>query len=458
MRKRVLGILIALVVCMTSMSAAACSGGKKDGEFDVLFLANNKEIAFYEAHFASVATELGVKINFTGVAHDNYYDKLTTEINGNNVPDILYIKPSDIREFVSSGIIADITSELEKYSTTMDRVYDVAKEIYQYDKATKQMKTGATYAVPKDLSVQQLGYNKTLIERKAQLIEAAGLKLPWNMNWASENYTWDEYKTMAGILNDTSDSKNPIYGCDIPNIEILTWSFGGSILSEDLQTVQINSAAFKQAVQYQAELIASGAGNYQGATFDNFVSGKVAFYGEVNSFDIKNYDDYFSNLDMEWDIMPWPVASETDAPTSWTGKITSAGYAVSEKCKDKAKAVEIIMSLLTDKTQTKLVATDKLMLPLFADMAESFIDPDFDSVYSPKSRSIYIDVINGDNGKFSDDYMCFNLTWQDPYKVHYLELIHAASADKVLSLIKTDEAYSSMQADVQKRYDQIKNR
>lgn len=449
MKKKLLSLILGLVLCLGVVPGLTGCGKKAD--LSVLLMVNSTENQFYEKHFQQMGEELGITIEYTGIAFANYYDKLRSEINGGTIPDIFYVRPSDLRERIADEHIADIESLVAAQTDVqIADIYDSAFSSYRYNASTKQLGNGNLYAVPKDLSVQQLGYNKTLIQRKAQYItEELGLKLPWEMDWATENYTWDEYKAMAACLTDTSDKNNPVYGCDIPNIEILTWSFGGNIVEND--TVQLNSDAFKQAVQYQADLISDGAANYQGATYDNFVAGKVAFYGETNSFDIKAFDETFARLDMEWDVMPWPVAEGAE-PTDWTGKITSAGYAVSSECADKETAVKVMMSLLTPATQNKLVAQEKLMLPLYKKVAEeTYVSEQYDDVYSPKSREVYIDVISGKNGKFSIDYSCYSLTWQKTY-TDYLETIAAAAGDKVQSLIKSAAEYDALNASVQTAY------
>lgn len=459
--KKFVGLLLSLALCFGTVSAlAGCGGNKrKAGEFTVLFMANSSENKFYEAHFKKLEETLGVKIKYEGIASKDYYGRLTAEINGNTTPDIMYIRPSDVRQFVRDGVIANINAEAAAQTDAdLSKLYPSALESYRYNRETHRIGSGDLYALPKDLSAQQLGYNKTIIEKKRTEILAAGIaKLPWEMNWETENYTWEELKTMAQICTDLSDIANPVYGMDVPNIEVLIWGYGGSLLSEDMQTVQGNSQAVKNAVRMQAELMSSGAANAAGATYDNFVANRVAFYGEVNSFNIKDFEDTSKANGWEWDVMPWPTMDKSQ-PGNWTGVISSAGFAVCEDCLDKTMAVRIIASLLTEQTQEKLVKDEKLMLPLYKSVAEqAFISSDYDDIYAPLHRKVYIDVISGAHGKFSVNYRCYNTNWRKDFN-DYLEELWAAKANEVEGKLKSDAQYDAMNAAMQSLYNEVKDR
>ncbi len=467
--KRILSCLLVLALCIGVVPAFAACGGKSD--ITILLMCNAQEAAFYRTQFKATEEKLGISIKFEDKASGEYYDAVRQAINRGDTPDIIYVRQSDVRRYLDSGLLADISSYLGDYKTQLDRVYTSAKEMYMYNPSTKTWGEGGTYAVPKDLSVQQLGYNRTLIhENRGKIYEEFGtqrnddddgiprnadgtVKMPWEMDWATENYTWEQYLRMAKAIN----AINGVYGCDLPDIEILTWAFGGTILSSDLQNVQIDSPAFKQAAAFQARLIDEGAASTGGATYENFQSVKnVAFYGLVNSFDIKSFDDSIGAGN--WGVMPWPYVEGVSQPTEWQGKITSAGYAVTNACKNKAQAVSVIMELLDDSVQNRLVQTEKLMLPLFTDVAAEFVKPEYDDVYSPESRSVYIDVISGKNGRVSDSYYTYDTDWYNLIATEYTEKIFGAEKGKADSVLLTDAGYTALQKSVQELYDSTKNR
>lgn len=478
MKKKLLSVLLVVALCIGVVPTFAACGGKSDVR--VMLLANGNESRFYDSHFATVGTDMGITIDFEPQASADYYNKLSTYANARNLPDIIYIRQSDVRQFLNDGLIADISGELAAYKSTMDRIYSSASDMYKYDNNAKKWGEGGTYAVPKDLSVQQLGYNRTLIHKNRSAIydefgaarndgddgiprnENGTVKMPWEMDWSNENYTWNQYLRMAKALNSVSG----VYGCDLPSVEILTWSFGGSLISDDMQNLKIDEKPFKDAVAYQAKLIDEGAANTAAATYDKFVGDKnVCFYGLVNSFDIKNFDDAFNydddgnKLDTEgWGVMPWPYNPDTQEFNEWQGIITSAGYAVTSSCKNKEQAVKVIMSLYTDAVQNRLVQTEKLMLPLFADQEAAYVDHTNDEIYSPSSRGVYMDVISGRNGRTSDLYRCYETTWMDYIQTEYLDNIFNAEKGKAASQLKDDAGYTSFKNTVQSSYNNEKNK
>ena len=495
----------ACVVTVTEATKGEEEEEKEEDPLSVLLLINSKEHQFYTQHFKKVASEMDITIDYEGRAAANYYDSLKANVAKGDVPDIFCVRPSDIREFLDKGLIADISEEIAAYSERLDDMNAFAKGLYRYDTTTHKFGEGKTYALPKDLSVQQLGYNVNLIYKNRTVIwdafegytgdypkypaghaDAGKLKMPWDMDWSKENYTWGQYLIMAKALSEKGGTKGPgsgneVFGCDFPNYEILTWSFGGELLTGD--HVNVDSDAFKQAAKYLADLRDKGAANRSGATYGNFVAmHNVCFYSEISSFDIIDFDNYLPlengvnvtradgrTYTKGWDVMPFPVpdaaagegkyakvkGSEVN-PTDWQSVITTAGYAVSASCKDKKRAVEVIMSLYTEAVQEDLVAERKLQLPLFeGDVMDSFLDTAFDAKYSPLSRSIFMDVISGKNGQVGAAYACYDTQWQDLIVSDLLEGIYEpdgknSSADELEN--RYTDAFIEL---VQTRYDQF---
>ena len=506
MKKKIVTLVLSLLLCLGVVPTMTACGKKSD--VSILLLANSQENAFYDAHFKQVGSEMGIKIGYIGQASSDYYKALTNEINKGATPDIFYVRPSDIRSYLHDGLIADISEEIANYQAehadeNYSRIYDHAKEMYKYNVSTKTWGEGGTYAIPKDLSVQQLGYNVDLIYRNRQLIydyynanatkkatlpkkgggtvgsgDANTMALPWDMDWATQNYTWTQYKDIAAVLGNSGKTAggDSVYGCDFPNYEILMWSFGGTLLSADMNTVNVGSAAFEKAGKYIADLVDSGAANYAGASYDKFIGTKdVCFYGLVNSFDVLKFDENLGKFDAAhpenggWGVMPWPVAdptgdyarvdNTTPAPTAWQGVITSAGYAVSKTCKDKARAVEVIMTLLADDVQTKLLMEEKLQLPLFEDWEADYLKPANDNLYSPPSRSIYIDVISGTNGRISDLYKCYETTWHDKISTALFEYIYPVEKGQGKGLAAWNSHWdATFKSDIQTIYDRNKDK
>lgn len=431
MKKRLTACMTAACLAATAVGVAVSltgCGGEGDkfptkesdptASIDILLLANADETEFYNKYFARKAEEYGIKITFQGLEENPYEQKLDAALQGGNLPDIFYVRPNDILQYKDNIYcleqFKDTVATNEKLNLNLDNIAPLALDLYKYNDQTNMMdaKNGELYAFPKDLSVQQLGYNKTIVGIYASAIKAAGLDLPWEMDFSTENYSWQEYRQMCEIITrEAKAAKNKHYASDVPDIEILTKSFGGNVLNTETMQIEVTSAAATKAIDYQKSLVTgeNPAADYTYATQANFQAGKVAFYGMVGSWEVGTYDSALG--EGNWDVMPWPTE---DGSVNWNGKITSAGYVVSNKCKNWQVAMEIAASFMTNRVQEEMVRDEKVSIPMSKSLQSAYLNSENDAVYSPKSRSVFIDVINGDHGFRPAVYSTFEDGWMKP--------------------------------------------
>lgn len=431
MKKRVAACMTAACLAATTVGMAVgltgC-GGKgpkfptKDSDpnanLSVLLLANTAEREFYNPYFEEMAEKYGIKITFEGYEESDYYSRLDSLMQQGNVPDIFYVRPNEILQYKDAIFcldqFKDTVAENENLNLDLNDIYPLALDLYKYNEKTNSMdeKDGELYAFPKDLSTQQLGYYKPIVEQYATQIHNADLKLPWEMDFKTENYTWAQYREMCEIIaTEANKQGNEHYASDIPDIEILAKSFGGGILDTKNMKVTVQTEAVKKAIAYQESLVKpsnenrKAAADYTGATQDNFIKKKVAFYGAIGSWEVGDYDKQLGKGN--WDIMPWPTE---DGSTNWYGKITSAGYVVSNKCKNWQAAMEIAASFMTTKVQTNMMQL-KVSIPMNVKLQNAYVDPTND--YSPATRSVFIDVIKGTSHSFRPaKYYTYQDGWQ----------------------------------------------
>lgn len=469
-----------VAVAAAALMAAAAVGtfaGCADWEhtIDIFLLANDNETQFYQKYFKDLEEELKeegfeYKIKFNGEQEGNYYDALKAAINRGATPDIFYVRPNELLQY------KDEIVELQSYAdgagkefVNLDDIYDTALNMYRFNPETGALgnATDKLYAFPKDLSTQQLGYNKTLLKKYEEKIKDAGLTLPWDMDWSTKTYTWDEYKDMCKVIADNAEANN--YACDVPSIEILAHSFGGDLidLSGGRAEGKINSLAegspINKAIKYQAELVDCGAADYERATYSNFSAGRVCFYGLVGSWEIADYNKLLGKDN--WEVMPWPTV---DGSTNWAGRITSAGYVVSQKAAaaEKGDIVKrIAISFMSNNTQNKLVRESQISLPLIKSWATDYKSAATDSVYTPKSRGVFLDVISGEHGFFPATYSTYDKIWIDQLDTA-LEVMWKAGKgtddkgnprDGALKNYAAKD-WASVQADMQSQYNDSKNK
>lgn len=423
------GSAVALTGCGGGGSKFPTTDSDPNANISILLLANSAETAFYKTYFKEKEQAYNEKngtnitIKFEGLEEGPYKNRRKTDIQQGATPDIFYVRPNEILQFKDN--IYCLQEFVDSYNffnndIELDKIYDLALDLYKYNDKTNKMdaENGELYAFPKDLSVQQLGYNKTIVAAYATEIKGAGLKLPWEMDFTTENYTWGEYREMCEIIAQAAATKgNKHYASDIPDIEILAKCYGGSILDTENLKVTITSDAVTNAIALQKDLLTPSGdhGNYAAAdkeaTQEQFEKGNVAFYGAVASWEVGGYDGAGAELGWEWDVMPWPTLN---GDTNWYGKITSAGYVVSNKCKNWQFAMELAASFMSTGTQEKMVQDAKICIPLNSDMRGEYVDPANDGKYSPKSRSVFVDVISGTHGFRPAKYYTYEETWLLP--------------------------------------------
>jgi len=419
-------------------------------------MANSGEIEFYEARFAEFTEQTGIEVNFLGVGWADYYTRLTTSMHAGNWPDIIYIRASDLILFTRENTIIAIDEYVEaaaqayfnvSWEQFSGRFFDTAIDLYSFDRSNESFMGGELFAVPKDLSVQQLGFVRDAIYANLPAIRAAGLRPPWEMDFAVENYSWYGFRRMAEIIG-ASDilcaDGGEIFGADLPPLEVLVWANNGQMINLDAGQVNLNSQPVRDAVYYQAQLLAGGGG-MSGDGFAHFLSGNLAFYSQVNSWDVGAFNyNLVDSLGLEWDIMPWPAGPTTLTgqmkvgqghpgtvrESDWHGLITSAGYAMTSRVRRdrRVDAARLLLHLITPTTLNERINAG-LTIPMDETLIEYYLT---DEAFSPQSRSIFLDVISGDNGRFPSWYWTASRTWEEAHFSSQLAIVHAATGNAAI--------------------------
>lgn len=474
--KKAVALAAAAVLAATAAGAlAGCgegsSSGGKSGTINILLLTNTNETAIYRQYFKEMEEQLkeeglNYSIEFNGMQDANYYNRLLADINRGSIPDIFYVRPNELLQYREN--IASLQSYADSQTeVNLSDIYPRALNMYRFNPATGEIgnEKDELYAFPKDLSTQQLGYNKSLLQKYEQKIEAAGYTMPWDMDFTQKTYTWEEYKNICKIIADeAAAARDTVYASDVPSIEVLAHSFGGELI--DLSNGRANgkvssltdeNGAMYKAIQYQKDLIACGAADYTLATYANFTSGRVCFYGLVATWEIAEYNEFLNeDVDDNWQVMPWPTV---DGSTNWQGVITSAGYVVSKQCAESEKgdvAKRIAISFLSSRTQNRFVRDEKIALPLIQSWEADYTNPENDNIYSPKTRSVFLDVISGRHGFLPAKYSTYDDLWISKLDDALGEMYKAGKSGVEKQYNDTD--WAKVEKDMQDQYDVSKNK
>jgi len=142
-----------------------------------------------------------------------YAAKILTLAAGDTLPDIFVVPAGSEQDFISRGILLDLTPYVKK-----DRGYFSQIPSYLMDFMSYK---GGIYGLPGNLGVHCLFYNRKLFDKE-------GLSYP------NENWTWDDFlKAAVRLTKRDARGVTVQFGSVIPDYLTLLYSFGGGIWSDD---------------------------------------------------------------------------------------------------------------------------------------------------------------------------------------------------------------------------------
>lgn len=210
-----------LVAIMATSLLAGCGGSKDSSEtadgkknLSIFIFANDHESTVYKSMIDQYKKDHADTIGNIDVqitTQDEYSKTLTGMMTAGDLPDIFYVGPESVEQFVENGYIEDLQPILdEKGISTDGMLAQEALDSYRYD--GDKTGSGDLYALPKDASVFAYAYNKDLFDE-------AGLDYPDPEN----PYTYDEFVEVCKKLTKDTDGDGEIdqWGCGFANAFML---------------------------------------------------------------------------------------------------------------------------------------------------------------------------------------------------------------------------------------------
>ena len=396
---------VAALALAGALALTACGSGDggEDGGDDTLtfmFRGGADEKAAYQAAIDKFTEDTGVRVEMTVTDADQYATKLQAAVSGNKVPDVFYIEQANLQSYVASGVLMDITQQVEDAGVDLDNIWPYGVDSYRFDGTLQGTPEGALYGLPKDVGPFGFGYNKTMLE-------AAGIPLPD----PDVPLTFDEFRDLAKQLTVDTDGDGAVdqwgTGLNVQwNLQSMVWSNGGDWTNEDRTEVTVDTPEFAEALQYFADLTlvdgvtpsASEAATLD--TYQRWMAGEIGFF-PVAPWDLSVYNE----LDFEYDVIPWPAGSTGESAT-WVG---SLGIGVSSTTSDPEAAVQLATYLSTDADAQQTLVDANIQVPNLIDMAEEWAQaPDA----QPANRQEYLDIVQ-DYGRAMPASFTYGAQWYD---------------------------------------------
>lgn len=361
--------LIKMLTVMAAIAAAvllAACGGDDEGSSDGSTESGEPvEITFWHGQTQGVADLLQVMIddfNEThpevvvskdsgGVNSDRMLQKVTAGLQADNYPDIAYIYGSDLANLAGGEQLLDLTEAIEAGDIDWDRFEEAGKAAVTVDERPR--------AVPGFIDNLAVVYNK-------EIFDAAGVDYP------TDDWTWDEFMATAAELNDPAAG---IAGFGWPGTgdEDTTWRIwplifqqGGSIVSEDGESVGFDGPAGEAALAEVAQAAADGS-VYIDSTAGSermqqlFASGKMAM-NVAGPYTLPEYVD----AGIEYGVASMP--SFTEEHTTIAGPDT---WAVFDNGEERSAAAIEFLDWFSEPEQQLRWITEAGSLPLTTDVEEA---------------------------------------------------------------------------------------
>jgi len=214
-----------------------------------------------------------INVNLTTAPFDDLHDKLVVRAAGGNLPDVFVLSELGITEFVSKGVLKDLTTLFKRDKVPLDNFLQPALAYVTSDGKPHAIRrvAGAYYGLPTWNSPCTISYNM-------DMWKAAGVAY-------NENWDWDQYRATLKKLTkpDGSQYGGPLFtglGGAIP------WAFiygnGGTWVNATADEYVGNSAQTVGAYQFLTDMALKdkstpSTDTIAGLTYtQQFTDGKVA--------------------------------------------------------------------------------------------------------------------------------------------------------------------------------------
>ncbi|WP_431838608.1 ABC transporter substrate-binding protein [Cellulomonas sp. Y8] len=401
LRAAALALAGALALTACGSGGGDDGGGSGDGEsLTFMFRGGADEKAAYQAAIDKFTEDTGVKVQMTVTDADQYATKLQAAVSGNKVPDVFYIEQANLQSYVASGVLLDITDQVEEAGVDLDNIWEYGVDSYRFDGTLQGTPEGRLYGLPKDVGPFAFGYNKTMLE-------AAGIPLPD----PDVPLSLDEFRDIAKQLTTDTDGDGAVdqwgTGLNVQwNLQSMVWSNGGDWTNEDRTEVTVDTPEFAEALQYFADLTtvdgvtpnASEAATLD--TYQRWMAGEIGFF-PVGPWDVSVYND----LDFEYDLIPWPAGSTGESAT-WVG---SLGIGVSATSGNPDAAVQLATYLSADPDAQQTLVDANIQIPNLVDVAEEWAGA---ADAKPANRQEFLDIVQ-DYGRAMPASFTYGAEWYD---------------------------------------------
>lgn len=403
-----------LIIALSAL--LAFSTGIFAEEITLMIYAQPQEKAILDKVVARFEqSHKGTKVNFISSTQDEYDAKIQAQLAANALPDVFYLGPGAVRQYVDNNKVLDLAPYVKNVKgVNFEDLYEKAVDTYRYD--GKNLGKGESiWALPKDFGPFAFAYNKTLFQKY-------GIPLPSK----TKPYTWTEFMDVCTKLTqDTNrDGLNDTFGTGL-NVHWafiqFVWGNGADFLDETHTKVTVTDPKFVEALQFWADMTLGGtvdgkkykpvtptASQAQSLdTYQRWIKGELGFF-PAGPWDLAKFNDP-EVIKFDYDLIPWPVHTSANKTATYRGGV---GYAVSKNAKNPQLAAELALYLSADKEANEMYSDLDLQIPNLKSLASRYTS----KPGKPENRQEYINIIQETGRAWPADYT-YNSVWYDDFYI-----------------------------------------
>ena len=235
----------ALAAAVPNVAAASLASTAAQGAKKLIFSSytwSGYDVAINKVIDAWIATQPAGSVEVERQFADgaSYWDKLQTQIAAGTPPDLGIADYGRFVSYAKNGTILNITDRLKTSDLPMDQYLPAALDQYRWAEGDFDSGNpdGDYYGLPSDAQAQIMVYNK-------KMFDAAGIAYP------TDDWTWDDMLEAAKALTIPEQEQYGFY-FDPYLIWKGVWvrAAGGSVISDDYKTSQLNSPETREAITW----------------------------------------------------------------------------------------------------------------------------------------------------------------------------------------------------------------
>lgn len=355
--------------CLTATAAAvlilggcAQQDGAVSGKVNLTFqIWDNAQRAGMQALAdAYMADHPDVNIIVQVTSWDEYWTKLETQAEANQLPDVFWMHTNEILKYADYGMLADLTDLYDEISPNYytDHYSDISL-------SNAMGSDGRIYGVPKDKDSVALVYNK-------EMFDQAGVAYP------DESWTWDTLTEASQTIYDKTGKYGYMAYADD---QLGYWNFvyqaGGYILNEDKTKAGFTNPATQKAMEFYIGLQKEEwcpDQNFFAQTNPGtaFMSGLGAMYLEGN-WNFRSLLENNEEMMGKWDVAVLPKCPD---PASGDGRASISNglsYATGARGKKLKYAKEFLKFLGSEEGQ-RIQGESGVAIPAYEGLEDVWVN------------------------------------------------------------------------------------